>query len=118
MRQAASRGWRVAVNQATQSGATPLYIACEMGQHECVRLLLEAGAAVDQAPNDGTTPLFVACQNNHLECARLLLAVGASVAQAADNGATPLYIACQKPAGVRQAPSRGRRARRSTKPTP
>ncbi|EOD25886.1 hypothetical protein EMIHUDRAFT_354174 [Emiliania huxleyi CCMP1516] len=53
-------------------------MACQDGQLECVRLLLEAGAAIDQARNDGTTPLFAACQNGHLEVAKLLSSYGAS----------------------------------------
>ncbi len=31
------------------SGATPLYIACQEGHVECVRALLDGGAAINQA---------------------------------------------------------------------
>ena len=84
------------INQAAESGATPLYIACQEGQLECVRLLLEAGAAISQARDNGATPLFMACQQGHLECARLLLEASAAVDQARDDGVTPLLIACEK----------------------
>jgi len=49
-----------AVNQADADGFTPLYVACQNGQLDCVRLLLGASAAINQAKNDGATPLFIA----------------------------------------------------------
>ncbi|EOD29526.1 hypothetical protein EMIHUDRAFT_365862 [Emiliania huxleyi CCMP1516] len=60
------------------NGATPLFVACRNGQLECVRLLLEAGAAIDQADEQGATPLFVACHFGQLEVAKLLSSYGAS----------------------------------------
>ncbi|EOD37256.1 hypothetical protein EMIHUDRAFT_362191 [Emiliania huxleyi CCMP1516] len=59
-------------------GTTPLYIASQEGQLECVRLLLEAGAAIDQAKQNGATPLFMACLNGHLDVGKLLSSYGAS----------------------------------------
>ena len=59
-------------------GSTPLLMASQEGQLECVRLLLEAGAAIDQADEQGATPLFAACHQGHLEVAKLLSSYGAS----------------------------------------
>jgi hypothetical protein len=79
-----------------EDGCTPLYIACDHGHDECVRLLLGAGASVDLAmTDDSATPLYIACGAGQVECVRLLLGAGASVDLATtDDGATPLCIAC------------------------
>ena len=78
---------------AAPSSPPPLYIACQKGQVEAARLLLENGAEVDQADKDGATPLFAACENGHVDAARLLLDKGADVDRATNRGDTPLSIA-------------------------
>ena len=75
-------------------GATPLFIACQMGQVDAARLLLEKGAAVDRALEDGQTPLIIACKNGHVDAVRLLLDQGADINRADKYGATPL-LACR-----------------------
>ena len=75
---------------------TPLWIACDVGQVDALRLLLEKGADVNQADKDGTTPLHLACFKGHVDVARLLLEKGAEVDRAEKQGATPLFIACQE----------------------
>jgi len=83
------------------TGATPLYMACEMN-HEAVveRLLAHDAIDVNQATTDeyGDTPLYIACQNNHEAVVERLLAHDAiDVNQATtDDGTTPLYIACEE----------------------
>ena len=82
------------MDKAKNSGATPLFIACQQGHLGVVRLLVEKGADVDEARDDGGTPLLSASHKGHLEAARLLLEKGADMNKANDNGYTPLYIAC------------------------
>ena len=79
-----------------QTNATQLFIACEKGNVELARFLLDNGAAVDWANKNGQTPLYTACVKGHVDAARLLLERGAAVDQANKNGATPLWISCWK----------------------
>jgi len=105
-----------AVSQADEDGFTPLYIACQNGHLEIVRLLLEASAAINRAPQHGATPLYMACGKGHLDIVRLLLEASASINQAQENGATPLYVACQEGATSTSSGCFSRRARRPAKP--
>ena len=73
-----------------------LFFACQEGQVDAARLLLDNGAAVDRATEDGRTPLYVACENGHVDAVRLLLDKGADVNWAAQYGRTPLFVACQE----------------------
>lgn len=87
-----------------QGGATALYVSCENGHLEAVKLLLATGAAADQARDDGSTPLFVsvsmACERaldggkaERLQVVEALLAAGAAP-DLPVRGLTPLWIAC------------------------
>ena len=60
------------VDRAMESGATPLYIACEKGHVDAARLLLEKGAEVDRAMEDGYTPLRIAKLFDHSAVVALL----------------------------------------------
>ena len=75
----------VDVNQATNDGATPLFIA---SQCRGVSLLLgKEGIDVNQAANDGATPLYIASQKGHAEVVSLLLGKeGVDVNQATNDG--------------------------------
>ena len=84
-----------AIDQTTENGTTPLWIACEHGHADLARLLLERGAEVDRAMKNGQTPLIIACRNGQVDAARLLLENGAEVDRANKNGSTPLYVACK-----------------------
>ena len=65
---------RVDVNQATDEGMTPLYIACDKNRTEIVRLLLDTNRVkVNQATEKHTTPLCIASWAGNLEIVRLLL---------------------------------------------
>lgn len=46
-------------------GATPLWIASQMGHDHIVKVLLQNGAYVDAVRNDGATPLFKASHKGH-----------------------------------------------------
>lgn len=46
-------------------GATPLWIASQMGHDHIVKVLLVNGAFVDAVRNDGATPLFKASHKGH-----------------------------------------------------
>ncbi len=75
-------------------GETPLLGACLKGRHECVRALIDAGAAVDRVNTFGWTPLIRACRWGHHECAQALIDAGAAVDKMDENGWTPLMHAC------------------------
>ena len=65
------------VNQAMETGDTPLYIAAHEGHLDAVVVLVDAGASVDQAADSGATPLIMAAYNGHLEVVRALVEAGA-----------------------------------------
>ena len=67
-----------AVDQAANSGATPLYIACRFGHSEVASLLIAHGAAVNQTDSQGHSPLLVACLYGQLACVQLLSSHGVS----------------------------------------
>ena len=49
-----------------------LFLACQKGDVDAARLLLEKGAEVDQAMNDGWTPLRIAKFQGHSAVVALL----------------------------------------------
>ena len=61
------------VNLCEETGASPLYIACQNGHDSTVQLLLNNGAET------GISPLHVACLIIHEGIAMLLLQTGADV---------------------------------------
>ena len=87
----------VDVNQATNDGRTPLYIASHKGHAEVVSMLLaKQGIDVNQARGTGATPLWIASYKGHAEVVSMLLRKqGIEVNQATNNGLTPLLIATQ-----------------------
>ena len=83
------------MNQASDNGTTPLYIASEKGHAEVVSILLaKQGVNVNQTMNDGATPLYAASLQGHTEVVSMLLAKqGVGANQAMKGGCTPLWIA-------------------------
>ena len=61
----------------TQSGFTPLHIACVYGHFELARLLLEAGADIQAKTKNGYMALHLAAQYGHQWIIDLLLEYGA-----------------------------------------
>lgn len=53
------------VDEPRLDGATPLWIASQMGHDHIVKVLLQKGAYVDAIRNDGATPLFKASHKGH-----------------------------------------------------
>jgi hypothetical protein len=87
----------IKVNQADNSGVTPLYKASAKGHVDTVQALLaHADIQVNQANNNGLTPLYMASQEGHVDTVQTLLAhADIQVNQAANDGWTPLMVARQ-----------------------
>ena len=72
--------------KASSAKATPLYIACQQGHTEAVRVLLQYQADPNLPSSDNKkTPLMVACSNTHAEVVKLLLAHKATDVEALDE---------------------------------
>ena len=71
---------------STHGKATPLYIACQLGHTEAVRLLLQHQADPNiPSTDDKKTSLMVACSNKHTEVVKLLLGHKATDVEALDG---------------------------------
>ncbi|CAG2228881.1 ANK [Mytilus edulis] len=75
------------------TGATPLYLACEIGNDVIALTLLQNNAEVNCGTGTGSTPLYIASQKGHIGLVKLLLKFGASVHINTINGFTPLHAA-------------------------
>ena len=82
------------LNQATNQGFTPLYIGCQEGHLEIVRLLIGGGADIDKPNDRGCTPLYIGCFEGHLEIVRSLIKGGADIDKTNDRGLTSLDFGC------------------------
>jgi len=60
------------VNICKEDGTTPLYVACEVGHTDVVRLLLENKADPHIYRNDGKSPFIVAESNEHFNIMSIL----------------------------------------------
>ena len=54
-------------------GRTPLHLACESGNVECVIWLIDKKAEVNAQSLSGMMPLHVACRDKHVHCVKALL---------------------------------------------
>jgi len=83
-------GSNVDLNIASKLGRTPLHIAADGNEHECLELLIAAGADIRRADNYGRMPLHYA----HGKSTLLLLraGAGADVNTEDDQGKTPLLV--------------------------
>ena len=66
------------IDRGTNSGASPLFVAAQMGHGAVVRLLAER-ADINRARDDGVTPLIIASQEGHESIVKLLLRRGADI---------------------------------------
>eukprot|EP01112_Ceratiomyxa_fruticulosa_P022853 TRINITY_DN8507_c0_g1_i1.p1 TRINITY_DN8507_c0_g1~~TRINITY_DN8507_c0_g1_i1.p1 ORF type:complete len:359 (-),score=71.85 TRINITY_DN8507_c0_g1_i1:166-1242(-) len=80
--------------QLDDEGATPLYVACELGYEEIVVLLISNSASVN-IKRAGISPLLIATQNRFYKIVERLLKAGADVNCKTIDGVTPLLIASQ-----------------------
>ncbi|XP_063987510.1 leucine-rich repeat serine/threonine-protein kinase 1 [Diachasmimorpha longicaudata] len=71
--QSSSECLEAIVNMAPNGANTLLFITCEMGHKDIVRLLLDHGADCRSHPVTKYTPLYIACYNGKLEIVDLLL---------------------------------------------
>ncbi|GAA6226536.1 ankyrin repeat and SOCS box protein 3-like isoform X1 [Lates japonicus] len=58
-------------------GISPLFVAAQYGQQECLEILVNAGANVNIQAADLATPLLIASQEGHQACVDFLLDHGA-----------------------------------------
>lgn len=58
------------------NGKTPLHVACEVSNSDCVALLLAYGAKVNSLSLSGHTPLHYCITRESVECARQLILKG------------------------------------------
>ncbi|KAM6951520.1 ankyrin repeat and SOCS box protein 3 [Aplochiton taeniatus] len=56
---------------------TPLFVAAQYGQQQCLEILANAGASVNAQAEDLATPLMIASQEGHEGCVEALLEHGA-----------------------------------------
>mmetsp|Transcript_7422 Transcript_7422/g.13401 ORF Transcript_7422/g.13401 Transcript_7422/m.13401 type:complete len:451 (-) Transcript_7422:714-2066(-) len=75
-------------------GRSALYVSCEYGHPEIVRLLLRHGASVEQSDHSGRYPVHAAARGGHCEIIRALVTIGnASVDVCDDNLMFPIHLA-------------------------
>ena len=87
------------IDMRDKEGNTPLHLACDKGDLEEVKNLIEKGADVNAQNNpmnfeDGwgeSTPLHVACSGVNIEIVDFLLKNGAEVNVGDESGDTPLH---------------------------
>jgi ankyrin repeat protein len=78
----------------TNYGLTPLHCACESGEAELVRLLLDRGADLEAKTCKGDKALhFVSMDDKKLSVARLLIRKGAEMEATTSYRVTPLILA-------------------------
>ena len=76
-------------------GETPLMIAAEMGNLQCMDILIEAGADVNSKAQGGHTALNVAVWRNNVESVNKLVCAGADVNSVNLYGRTALFHAAR-----------------------
>ncbi|KAJ8284617.1 hypothetical protein COCON_G00034670 [Conger conger] len=65
------------VNAVDDFEITPLFVAAQYGQRQCLEILADAGATVNCQSHDLATPMLISSQEGHLNCVEALLDRGA-----------------------------------------
>ncbi|MHA7967760.1 ankyrin repeat domain-containing protein [Paenibacillus sp. CAU 1782] len=73
---------------------TPLHIACQTGNAEIVKLLVEAGADLEIKDVARQSPLSIAISNRHHSVASYLIEAGGDIHSKGPNGLQPIHFAC------------------------
>ncbi|KAJ5963696.1 uncharacterized protein N7479_003572 [Penicillium vulpinum] len=82
------------IDEQGNFGRTPLVAACERGNLEAAKKLLNNGANLDIAGDNEHTPLHTAACNGHVDIVRMLLEKGNEINNGSDGSKAPLYCAC------------------------
>jgi len=85
-------------NAVGSGGKSPLHVAAAGPagvSYECVRMLLEHGAAVNAVDHEGNAPLSIACVVGSFEVASLLLTAGADPNHRNARAVTPILVAAE-----------------------
>lgn len=82
----------VSINSQTFLGETALFMGCQNGCQEVVKLLLnQPKCLINLSNNEGVSPLHVACSEKHSKVMQLLVKHGAAINSQDLNGYTPLH---------------------------
>lgn len=82
-------------NAADARRYTPLHCACNGGNYDIVKLLIQNGAEVNCKNDSESTPsLHRSSYYDHVDVSRLLIDNGADINSKSGLGLTPLHIAC------------------------
>ncbi|XP_052085420.1 uncharacterized protein LOC127723035 isoform X2 [Mytilus californianus] len=84
------------INKCRETGASPLYIACQEGHTEVVQMLIKSNADINKCRETGTSPLHIACEEGHTEVVQMLINYNADINKCTETGTSPLYIASEK----------------------
>ncbi|TNN72166.1 Ankyrin repeat and SOCS box protein 4 [Liparis tanakae] len=79
------------------NGKTPLHVACELSNGDCVALLLAHRAKVNSRSLSGHTPLHYCITKESVDCAKQLILKGANLDMPSNNNEedTPLHTAAR-----------------------
>ncbi|KAE8150209.1 ankyrin repeat-containing domain protein [Aspergillus avenaceus] len=80
-------------NVPSNSGETPLHVACRNKNIQAVKMLLKAGADVNAVTGDGWTALLLCAREGFFEIVEVLVEYGAEVNYKGVNGWTALHLA-------------------------
>jgi ankyrin repeat protein len=84
---------KAALNQASNDGGGPVYMAAQQGHSDILKLLIKAGGDVNQLREFEISPLMKASIKGNVECVKILLAAGANALHKTHSGATALDLA-------------------------